>query len=479
MKKTLGAVAAAAAIAISLSACGGSAPASAEAKGEINYWLWDANQLPAYQQCADDFTKANPDIKVKITQRGWDDYWTTLTNGFVAGTAPDVFTNHLSKYPEYAAKKQLLSLDDAVAKDGIKLDELHQGPRRPLGGPGRQALRPAQGLGHRGPLLQQGHDGLRGPHRRADGQPGLEPAGRRQLREGHRAPDRGQERRARRRGRLRQEQRRRLRPRPRRRRLRAGPDRVELPHRHHRLDRTRTRTRGAPSSTTTTPSSRRPSPGGPDWSRRATCPSWKPPSAPAWRTTSAPARPPSTPHGRLADRPVHRATRASKPASPPPRRAPRASGAACSTAWPTPIWAGTKNPAASIKWVEYLASTACQDVVASKAVVFPALTAPPTRPPKPSRPRASTSPPSPTHVKDKTTFLFPITDNAAKVDGIMKPAMDAVLVRQEARQLPDRSQRPGQRPLQVGRPHSRSCRATRRHPPCARIAAAGIPRTST
>ena len=37
------------------------------------------------------------------------------------------------------------------------------------------------------------------------------------------------------------------------------------------------------------------------------------------------------------------------------------------------IWAGTKNPAASVKWVEYLASADCQDVVASKAVVFPAI----------------------------------------------------------------------------------------------------------
>ena len=130
MKKTLGAVAAAAAIAMSLSACGGgSSPSttSGEAKGEINYWLWDANQLPAYQQCAADFTKANPDIKVKITQRGWDDYWTTLTNGFVAGNAPDVFTDHLSKYPEYAAKKQLLALDEAVEKDGVKLDIYNEG----------------------------------------------------------------------------------------------------------------------------------------------------------------------------------------------------------------------------------------------------------------------------------------------------------------------------------------------------------------
>ena len=32
-----------------------------------------------------------------------------------------------------------------------------------------------------------------------------------------------------------------------------------------------------------------------------------------------------------------------------------------------------------------------------------------------------------THIKDGTTFLFPIADKAAKVDGIMKPAMDAVL----------------------------------------------------
>jgi multiple sugar transport system substrate-binding protein len=127
MKRTIGVAAAAAAIALSLSACGGPAPASTEAKGEINYWLWDSNQLPGYQQCADDFTKANPDIKVKVTQRGWDDYWTTLTNGFVAGTAPDVFTDHLAKYPEFASKKQLLSLDDAVKTDKIDLGIYNEG----------------------------------------------------------------------------------------------------------------------------------------------------------------------------------------------------------------------------------------------------------------------------------------------------------------------------------------------------------------
>jgi multiple sugar transport system substrate-binding protein len=128
MKKTIGVAAAAAAIALTLSACGGAASSSSsEAKGEINYWLWDANQLPAYKQCADDFTKANPDITVKITQRGWDDYWSTLTNGFVAGTAPDVFTNHLGKYPEYAKKKQLLAINDAIEKDKVDLSQYNEG----------------------------------------------------------------------------------------------------------------------------------------------------------------------------------------------------------------------------------------------------------------------------------------------------------------------------------------------------------------
>jgi multiple sugar transport system substrate-binding protein len=34
------------------------------------------------------------------------------------------------------------------------------------------------------------------------------------------------------------------------------------------------------------------------------------------------------------------------------------------------------------------------------------------------------------HLKEKTTFLFPITDHASQIDGIMMPAMDAVLTGQ-------------------------------------------------
>ena len=72
--------------------------------------LWDANQLPAYEACAAAFTEANPNITVEIEQLGWDDYWTDITTGFVSGTAPDVFTDHLNFYPEFAETQQILAV---------------------------------------------------------------------------------------------------------------------------------------------------------------------------------------------------------------------------------------------------------------------------------------------------------------------------------------------------------------------------------
>src|ERR1700676_3660212 len=87
------------------------AAVSAHAATEINYWLWDVLQLPAYQAAAAAFEKANPDIKVKITQTSWGDYWTTLSTGFVSGTAPDVFTDHLARYPEFVGNELWSTLD--------------------------------------------------------------------------------------------------------------------------------------------------------------------------------------------------------------------------------------------------------------------------------------------------------------------------------------------------------------------------------
>ena len=39
----------------------------------------------------------------------------------VSGTAPDVFTNHLAKYPEFAAKEQLVDIQPFVDRDGVDI----------------------------------------------------------------------------------------------------------------------------------------------------------------------------------------------------------------------------------------------------------------------------------------------------------------------------------------------------------------------
>ncbi|WP_129667300.1 ABC transporter substrate-binding protein [Phytoactinopolyspora endophytica] len=120
------------AIPVLLAACGGDDGGSggdgdSAAGGTITYWLWDANQLPAYEACADAFHEANPDVRVNIEQFGWDDYWNKITTGFVGGTAPDVFTDHLSRYPQFAGQNQLLAIDEFVERDGLDLSIYHEG----------------------------------------------------------------------------------------------------------------------------------------------------------------------------------------------------------------------------------------------------------------------------------------------------------------------------------------------------------------
>src|SRR5215212_2078842 len=93
----------------------------------INYQLWDANQQPPYQACADEFHKENPNITVKITQLGWGDYWSGIQTGMVGGTAPDVFTDHVAKFPEFASKNQLLDLQPLVDKDKVDVGQYVKG----------------------------------------------------------------------------------------------------------------------------------------------------------------------------------------------------------------------------------------------------------------------------------------------------------------------------------------------------------------
>lgn len=124
-RRAAGVLAAAGAVA-ALAGCGTAAAGDGD-QVALDYWLWDANQLPAYQACVDAFSEANPDIAVRISQYGWDDYWSKITAGFVAGAGPDVFTDHLTRYPEYGERGLLLDLNTLEATADLDPDGFQPG----------------------------------------------------------------------------------------------------------------------------------------------------------------------------------------------------------------------------------------------------------------------------------------------------------------------------------------------------------------
>ena len=113
------------AAALALGACSGGSRRSSS-PGTVEYWLWDASQLPAYEACAAAFEEATG-IHVNITQIAWDDYWTKLTAGFIAGTGPDVFTDHISKFAQFVDLDVLLPLDEQAAWSGVDESAFQEG----------------------------------------------------------------------------------------------------------------------------------------------------------------------------------------------------------------------------------------------------------------------------------------------------------------------------------------------------------------
>lgn len=93
----------------------------------LDYWLWDTVQLPGYRACADAFEAENPGIDIRITQYGWADYWQKLTAGLIAGAGPDVFTDHLTKYPEFVTRDVLLPLESLEATSDFDGSEFQEG----------------------------------------------------------------------------------------------------------------------------------------------------------------------------------------------------------------------------------------------------------------------------------------------------------------------------------------------------------------
>ena len=105
------------ALTLAMGACGGNSGSGSDGESvTLQYWLWDDNQLPLYQQCADAFTAKNPNIKIEITQTAWGQYWQNLTTQIASGSAPDVFTDDVSHSPQFVENQQILDLTDRIEK---------------------------------------------------------------------------------------------------------------------------------------------------------------------------------------------------------------------------------------------------------------------------------------------------------------------------------------------------------------------------
>lgn len=99
-------------------------------KGEkvvIKYGIWDSVQKPVFRELADQFEKANPNIKVEIEQTPYSQYWTKLQASATGGVAPDVVWMNGPNIMKYIKYGMLLPLDSMMKNDSIDINNYVKG----------------------------------------------------------------------------------------------------------------------------------------------------------------------------------------------------------------------------------------------------------------------------------------------------------------------------------------------------------------
>ncbi|MDR2536832.1 MAG: sugar ABC transporter substrate-binding protein [Treponema sp.] len=73
------------------------------------------------RQMIDLYTKANPNVTIKLQSYGYDDYFRQLTAKVSAGQAADVFELNYENFVAYAKNGSLLALDDIIKEENIAI----------------------------------------------------------------------------------------------------------------------------------------------------------------------------------------------------------------------------------------------------------------------------------------------------------------------------------------------------------------------
>jgi ABC-type glycerol-3-phosphate transport system substrate-binding protein len=124
--RTFATIATAAATVLLAGACS-TGSGSSSSGSVINWWTWDPNQEAAYQTCATAFEAANPGVTVKISQYDVGDYFTKITADMVAGDAPDAFQDSVQYFPGFAEQGQLLNLGPYISSSHYNLNQFSVG----------------------------------------------------------------------------------------------------------------------------------------------------------------------------------------------------------------------------------------------------------------------------------------------------------------------------------------------------------------
>jgi len=419
-KKLLAFAAVIATAALGLSGCAGNGSSDGVT---LKYGLWDANQLPSYEQCAADFTKKTG-VKVDVEQIGWDDYWAKINNGFVSGDNYDVFTSHLAFYPEFVNSKQILPLE--TSKNNIDLSIYQPGLADLWTSPdGKQYGLPKDfdtiamfynenDLAPAGITKEQIDNMTWNP---TDGgtyeqviaaltvdkngvhgnQPGfdknnvatygiwMEGSG-------------------------------------------GGDGQTQWSFLTGTNDWTHTNGVWGDKYNYDSPKFQETIAWWKSLQDKGYMPTWEAQDGVSWSEQLAAGTVAMASNGSWMIGSVFgSANDIFKPAVAPTPVGPSGKRASMYNGLADNIWVGTKHPAESQEFVAYLGSPACQDIVASNAVVFPAIKTSTEIAQKAFTDKGVDVNAFLVHIKDGTTFLFPITDFKSEIGAIMTPAMEAVM----------------------------------------------------
>lgn len=88
-------------------------------KVTLRYGIWSGTQQPTMAKLAAEFTKAHPNIEIKVELTPNSEYWTKMDAAATGGSLPDVFWMHASYFVKYASNKMIIPIGDKIKTENI------------------------------------------------------------------------------------------------------------------------------------------------------------------------------------------------------------------------------------------------------------------------------------------------------------------------------------------------------------------------